>query len=140
MRNESEVMGTMVPGRARRTVRTTLLRTTLLMVIGSLTLAAACSMNQPPDPMAEPVLPTRLRVENQAFLDMTVYVFRSSQRIRLGVANGNSTTKFTIPSNLIFGATPLRFQADPIGGSRSSVSQEITVTAGDEVTLTIPPS
>lgn len=135
MRNESGVTRTMMPRRGRQSVRTA-----LLMAIGCLTLAAACSTNQPPDSMAEPVPPTRLRVENQAFLDMTVYVYRSSQRIRLGVANGNSTTKFTIPSNLIFGATPLQFRADPIGSNRSSVSQEITVTPGDEVTLTIPPS
>lgn len=136
MRNASERRSTMMPERARRAARAMLLMT----AIGCLTLAAACSTNQDPDPMAEPVPPTRLRVENQAFLDMTVYVYRSSQRIRLGVANGNSTTRFTIPANLIFGATPLRFQADPIGSNRTSVSQEITVTPGDEVTLTIPPS
>ena len=106
-----------------------------------LAIAAACATSQQePDPNAEPVPPTRLRVENQAFLDMTIYVYRSSQRIRLGIANGNGTTRFTIPSNLIFGATPLRFQADPIGSNRTSISQEITVTPGDEVTLTIPPS
>jgi hypothetical protein len=125
----------MMPERARRAARAM-----LLTAVGCLALAGACSTNPDPDPTAEPVPPTRLRVENQAFLDMTVYVYRSSQRIRLGVASGNSTTRFTIPSNLIFGATPLRFQADPIGSSRTSVSQEITVTPGDEVTLTIPPS
>ena len=47
---------------------------------------------------------------------------------------------FVIPSNLIFGSTPLRFMADPIGRSRTPVSQEITVSPGDEVLLTIPPS
>jgi hypothetical protein len=81
-----------------------------------------------------------LRVENQAFLDMTIYVYRSSQRIRLGTATGNSVTRLTIPANLIFGATPLRFQADPIGGSRAPISSEITVAPGDEVVLTIPPN
>jgi hypothetical protein len=126
----------MVPERARRALHAML----LTAAVGCLTLAVACSTNQEPDPMAEPVPPTRLRVENQAFLDMTIYVYRSSQRIRLGVANGNATTRFTIPANLIFGATPLRFQADPIGSNRTSISQEITVTPGDEVTLTIPPS
>jgi hypothetical protein len=35
--------------------------------------------------------------------------------------------------------TPLRFIADPIGGNRASVSQEITVVPGDTVVLTIPP-
>lgn len=111
----------------------------LVMLAACLALASACSTNKNPDEMAEPVPPTRLRVENQAFLDMNIYVYRSSQRIRLGTATGNSVTRLTIPANLIFGATPLRFQADPIGGSRAPISSEITVSPGDEVVLTIPP-
>jgi hypothetical protein len=111
----------------------------LLTALACLALAGACFRNTNPDEAAEPIPPTRLRVENQAFLDHNIYVYRSSQRIRLGTANGNSTTRMTIPQNLIFGATPLRFQADPIGGNRASISQEITVSPGDEVTLVIPP-
>ncbi|HET7188360.1 MAG TPA: hypothetical protein VFI52_09405 [Gemmatimonadaceae bacterium] len=111
----------------------------VLMLTACLAIASACSTNKDPDEMAEPVPPTRLRVENQAFLDMNIYVYRSSQRIRLGTATGNSVTRLTIPANLIFGATALRFQADPIGGSRSPISSEITVSPGDEVVLTIPP-
>lgn len=116
-------------------------RTLLLMMMACLALVGACSLNKnDPDQPVEPVPPTRLRVENQAFLDMTIYVYRSSQRIRLGTATGNSVTRLTIPANMIFGATPLRFQADPIGGSRTPISAEITVAPGDEVTLTIPPN
>jgi hypothetical protein len=111
----------------------------LMTTVAWLALAGACARNNNPDEAAEPIPPTRLRVENQAFLDHNIYVYRSSQRIRLGTANGNSTTRMTIPQNLIFGATALRFQADPIGGNRASTSQEITVSPGDEVTLIIPP-
>jgi len=113
-------------------------RAAWMMVMTLSALAAGCSRNSP-DPNAEPAQVTRLRVQNQAFLDMTIYLYRGSQRMRLGVANGNSTTRFTIPSSMIFGATPLRFQADPIGSNRQSVSEEITVNPGDEVTLQIPP-
>lgn len=116
-------------------------RSAVLAAAMCLSLAAGCaSSNNDPEMEAEPVPPTRLRVENQAFLDMTIYVYRSSQRIRLGQAGGNSTTRFTIPSNIVFGATTLRFQADPIGGNRRSISEEIQVSAGDEIVLTIPPS
>jgi hypothetical protein len=105
------------------------------------TLTTSCARNNAnSNEAAEPTPVTRLRVENQAFLDMTIYVYRSTQRIRLGTANGNSTTRLTVPPNLIFGATPLRFQADPIGSNRASISQEITVSPGDEITLTIPPN
>ena len=83
--------------------------------------------------------PTYLSVDNRAVLDMTIYVVRSSQRIRLGTANGLSTTRLTIPSNIVFGATTLRFLADPIGSGRLPISDDITVIAGDEVTMIIPP-
>ncbi len=83
--------------------------------------------------------PTVLQVDNQGFLDMDVFAARSVERVRLGIAPGNSKTNFRIPPSLISGLTPLRFIADPIGGRRASVSQEITVSPGDTVLLTIPP-
>ena len=82
---------------------------------------------------------TTVRVENRNFLDMNIFVLRNSQRIRLGTVTGSSTQRFTIPANLIFGVSTLQFLADPVGGSRTPVSNEIRVTEGDEVTLVIPP-
>jgi hypothetical protein len=114
-------------------------RSAWMLALVCAALAAGCSQNKQSDEAAEPIPVTRLRVQNQAFLDMTIYVYRGPQRLRLGTANGNSTTRFTIPSSMIFGATPLRFQADPIGSNRASISEEITVSPGDEVTLLIPP-
>ena len=111
----------------------------LALLLSTLAGTVACAGSSKQDQDAEPVPATRLKVENQAFLDMTIYVYRSSQRIRLGIANGNSTAHFVIPSNLLFGSTPMRFQADPIGRNRAPISQEITVSPGDEVVLTIPP-
>jgi hypothetical protein len=83
--------------------------------------------------------PTIVEVDNQGFLDMTVYASRSGQRSRLGIAPGNSKSNLEVPSILISGLTPVRFIANPIGGNRASVSQEITVVPGDTVVLTIPP-
>jgi hypothetical protein len=111
-----------------------------MALLATVAFVAACSGNKKEGEAAEPVPPTRLKVENQAYLDMTIYVYRSSQRVRLGMATGSGTTRLLIPSNLLFGSTALRFQADPIGGSRQPVSQEITVQPGDEVTLIIPPN
>ena len=84
--------------------------------------------------------PTVVQVDNQGFLDMNVYAARSGQRVRLGTATGNRKTNLNIPPGLVSGLTSLRFIADPIGGTRASVSQEITVAPGDTVVLTIPPS
>src|SRR5919106_3688045 len=66
-----------------------------------------------------------VRVENRSMLDMTIYVMRSSERRRLGLVNALSTQVLRIPSVLVEGAGILRFQADPIGGSRTPVSQEV---------------
>ena len=79
-------------------------------------------------------------VDNRALLDHTIYILRGAQRIRLGVATGLQKTRMTIPSGIVLGATSLRFLADPIGGTRNPVSEEINVTPGDEIGLTIPPA
>ena len=101
--------------------------------------AAACSRNRAAtevDPNAE----TRLVVDNQAFPDMNIYVLEGGRRVRLGTAGGNSKTSFVIPKTVVRTLTSLRFLADPIGGNRTPVSEEITVSPGDEVTLRIPPA
>jgi hypothetical protein len=81
-----------------------------------------------------------LRVDNQNFLDMTIYVIESSgARSRIGTATGNTVTTLRIPNRLLGGARTVRFQADPIGGRETPVSQEVTVIPGEVVVLTIPP-
>ncbi|CAN5139302.1 hypothetical protein BH23GEM4_BH23GEM4_05610 [soil metagenome] len=112
------------------------LRQAVVLLPLALALAACTGMQRSG---ARDETPTTVRVENRATLDMTVYVLRQSQRIRLGQVTANSTATLPIPQYLIFGATSLRFLADPIGSSATPVSQEITVLPGDEVVLTIPP-
>jgi hypothetical protein len=106
-----------------------------LLVLG----ASACNAFSRGSGSSDQNQPTIVQVDNQGYLDMTVYAARSSQRVRLGTATGNSKSNFTIPSFLMSGLTTLRFVADPIGGRRASVSEEITITPGDTVVLTIPP-
>lgn len=108
----------------------------LAIALGS---AAGCAALHRGSPAIDPNQPTVVQVDNEGFLDMTVYAARSSQRVRLGIASGNGKTNLDVPMSLINGLTPLRFVADPIGGQRASVSQEITVAPGDTVVLTIPP-
>jgi hypothetical protein len=83
---------------------------------------------------------TTVVVDNQASLDMNIYVIRDGgMRQRLGTATAHLKNTFTIPPTLLFGVTSLRFLADPIGSSRTPVSDDILVTPGDQVVLTIPP-
>lgn len=100
---------------------------------------AGCQSNRV-ETEVDPNTPTILVVDNQSFPDMTIYVLEGGRRVRLGLATGNTQTKFTLPKYLVRALTSLRFMADPIGSSRTPVSDEITVSPGDEVTLRIPPS
>ena len=81
-----------------------------------------------------------LEVDNQGVLDMTVYVFRGAERVRLGIAGALKKTDLPIPSDMVFGASTLRFVGDPIGSNRNSVSDQITVSPGDTVTWTVRPN
>jgi hypothetical protein len=100
---------------------------------------AACAAMSRGSNSADQSQPAVLEVDNRGFLDMDVFAARSAQRVRLGTANGTGKTYFNIPTFLVSGVTSLRFIADPIGGNRASVSQEITVSPGDTVVLMIPP-
>jgi hypothetical protein len=91
------------------------------------------------DSSPNPETPAMVQVENRGFADMVIYAMSGGQRVRLGMVTGNSSRSFTIPRYLLRGAGPLRFLADPIGGNRTPVSEEMTVHPGDIVTLTIPP-
>ncbi|MEP7064792.1 MAG: hypothetical protein ABI889_02040 [Gemmatimonadota bacterium] len=82
---------------------------------------------------------TTIDVQNEGFNDMTVYAVTSGSRTRLGIAPGNKTTVLTIPEYLINGTTFLRFVADPIGGNRTPVTEEIDVSSGDQLVMIINP-
>jgi hypothetical protein len=99
---------------------------------------AACGGKSGPA-RTTPDNPALLEVENRGFADMVIYAISGSQRLRLGLATGNSTKSFTIPNSILRGAGTLRFLADPVGGTRTPVSDELSVEPGEVVTLTIPP-
>jgi len=88
---------------------------------------------------ATPQEPASLRVRNQSFLDHNVYVLQGGSRARLGTVTGNSTRVLRIPPAFVQPGALLRFLADPIGSNATPVSDQILVSPGDEVQLTIPP-
>lgn len=110
------------------------------LVLGASCLTLTVCHRGKPEPPPGPEARTTLKVQNQGFPDMTIYVLRSSgQRIRLGTVTGNTTQILVIPSYVLTGPTALRFLADPVGSNRAPISQEITVAPGDDVELIIPP-
>ncbi|GIV60808.1 hypothetical protein GQ464_011105 [Rhodocaloribacter litoris] len=81
-----------------------------------------------------------VEVDNRHFLDITLYVLRGAQRVRLGIVTGSRRQVFTLPDDLVRGGSTLRFLADPIGSNRLLLDEEITVFPGETVRLIIPPS
>lgn len=108
-----------------------LLAVALVVGVGACATGGASRTDEPP---------AVLEVDNQSTFLMNIYVVRDSgERRRLGQARSLGTTTFRIPSTLIFGITPLRFQADPVGSNRAPISDQINVVPGDTVVMTIPP-
>jgi predicted small lipoprotein YifL len=110
------------------------------LVIGLLVAGVAACGRRGPETGIDPDAATVVVVDNQAFPDMTIYVYEGARRVRLGIAGGLKQTRFTLPRYLVRTLTAIRFQADPIGSSRTPFSNEIQVSPGDQVTLRIPPA
>jgi hypothetical protein len=109
----------------------------VVALLAGLSVSAAAGCVRPGKTI--PDAPTYLRVENQALSDATVYVWESSARRRLGRVGSLSNVTLLIPSSMVFGATPLRFQLDFLAGNRTPLTESITVVPGDTVILQIPP-
>ncbi len=111
-------------------------RTTLILALALA--STACARNARPSAPGDDAV-TVLRVENNGFLDLDVFVLRDvGDRLRLGFVNGNSTADLRIPRALVVGTGSLRFIAAPVGGRGAGVSEQITVSPGDTVVMTIP--
>jgi hypothetical protein len=78
-------------------------------------------------------------VANGHWLDMVIYIVRSSARIRLGTVAGLGTRTFLLTG----GATPagtVQLLADPIGSDSVFVTEPIAVLVGQRVTLRLEPT
>ena len=112
------------------------MRGSLLAVLLLCTACGHAAQSGVPEP--RPV--TTLKVQNQNFLDMVVYVLLDAQRIRLGTVTGLSTQVLTLPDYIVRGSPQLRFEVHPIGGRGNPITETISVRPGDVIHLTIPPS
>jgi hypothetical protein len=113
----------------------------LSILMCALALARACTGNKKEDEAAEPVPATMLKVQNQAFLrhdDLRLSQLAtrcgSASRMEQYLALRHSVrTSSSVRRRCAF--RPIRSD-----GIARRFSQEITVSPGDEVLLTIPPT
>jgi hypothetical protein len=111
------------------------IRASHLLALAVLTGCGGRSTDVSPRPEGQAMV----EVVNQGFSDMVIYALDGAQRVRLGSVTGHSSRTLTIPGHLVGAGGTLRFLADPIGGNRTPVSEEMVVQPGDIVALTIPP-
>lgn len=116
----------------------------------SLLLATACTNwrlpgsppvvpEQPVDLNGEgPVGPTMVRVDNQNQLEMTIFAYLGSQRVRLGRAKPYETTDLVIPAAFVTSVSRMQFLAEPLGLRRSYSSELMQVAPGDQVDFFVP--
>jgi hypothetical protein len=114
----------------------------LAAVVAIIATVGACSHNAKRAGDSDDLHPTtRVHVENQAFLDMNVFVLTGGGgRTRLGTVTGNTNQDFVIPEYVVGPANSVRFFVEPIGSNRTPISDEISIRPGETVTLTIPPN
>jgi hypothetical protein len=119
-------------------------RIQLVAMVALAALVGGCASNQPTDSTPPVTGETRTRsatlvVDNRSSSDMDVYVNRSGQRSRLGLAPGSRSTRFTLSPALMTGPGEFRFEAVPITGGRGSATEPVHVQAGETITLDVPP-
>ncbi len=76
-----------------------------------------------------------VRVTNEEWLDVTVYVIYHAKRFRLGRVTTGNTEVFVVPEGLIVGATELQFLGIPLSSRENRLTEPLIVSPGDEVTL-----
>lgn len=114
-------------------------RSLLLLVLT--VVASACYSSRQTGPLPPAGSDTTpLRVQNQSWLQMNVYVVAGGGRVRLGTVSGNSTTTLQIPRHVVGQGREVSFYVDPVGSSQTATSFEMWVRPGERVTITIPPT
>ena len=79
-----------------------------------------------------PLTPIPLRVQNDNFLDMNVYVVSHGAQHRVGTVSGNGAANFNIDRQMVMG-DDFSLLATPIGGRGRATTGNLTVGEGQTV-------
>jgi hypothetical protein len=108
-------------------------------LIGALVLLAACAPGAKNARGVSPSLDVYLTVDNQNWLDASIYAIRGASRTRLGQVTGNGSAQLRIPSSVIIGGQ-IRLMADAIGSNERFVTDVISVDPEQRVQLILAPA
>jgi hypothetical protein len=102
-----------------------------------LILSTGCTGKQKESTRPLPAGPTSLRIENQNWLDVTIYVVHDGQRSRIGAATAARTTNLAIPPTMLGQLGAIRLVADPVGSSQAITSPTVVVKQGTRLVWTL---
>jgi hypothetical protein len=110
-------------------------------LIAVLVLLAGCATNPAPGTPTEQPSNTKVTVlvTNRSNWDMDVYLVRGGQRARVGLAPGGMTTRYGLTPAQYVGGGQIRLLAVPVVSGRAVTSEPLHLSAGQEITLDIPP-
>ena len=100
--------------------------------------ATACFHNgpQPDEDVDIRPDPIPIRVINENYLDMNVYMVANSVTRRLGTVNGNGKGDFSVPWSAV-ASSSVTLVGVPIGGSGRAVSGALNVGVGQAISFRI---
>lgn len=131
-----------------RTLKTLMAAVAVTLALGACATAGA----RPDNPFAESSSVARSReassvsrgreaamvkVQNQNWQDVVVYVVQSGHRIRLGMVTSMTTAHFRLPTRFLGSGADIRLVADPIGGTRGYTTERLSVHSGQEVAFSV---
>lgn len=71
-----------------------------------------------------------MKVQNDNWLDVVIYIVRGAARFRVGTVGGNSSQTFSLSAAHDLGSSPLRIMADPIGSNNRYLTEPILLGPG----------
>ena len=86
-------------------------------------------------PPADAAVP--LEIANHNWLDVTIYVVRDGQPMRVGIANASSSASFTLPAHLLGQGREVRLWGRPIGGTGGALTETVVVQPGQWIEWTL---
>jgi hypothetical protein len=109
----------------------TVVRQNLLALAAMLLVAGGCAHgNTTLDDAGMQDDRTFIRVMNNNWSDMTIYLVRGGMQRRLGTVTSQTSHTFVVPTYLTSTANDVRLLADPIGSSRGFASPAIMLNPG----------
>jgi hypothetical protein len=109
-------------------------------VIGLLLMAVGCGTAPQPSTTPAPQNESGgypVRIHNQNFSDMNIYVVNGGQHWLLGTAGGLTETTLEIPRGVASVDGQVRLEAEPIGSSQTIFTPVLVVAPGQSVYWTI---